>query len=76
MTKPSLEEYLARVPSDVEGIRDSVDALRGLTVDERLRALDRWVEEILAIQGNRRPSPEPGHPFWRHWRDPSLGRPS
>jgi hypothetical protein len=76
MAEPSLEDYLAKAPGDVDDARDAVAALRHLTADERLQALDRWMEEILAVLGDRKPAPEPGLPFWRHWKDPSLGRPA
>jgi hypothetical protein len=76
MAEPSLKDYLANVPSDVDGARDAIAALRHLTADERLQALDRWMAEVLAVLGDRRPAAEPGLPFWRHWKDPSLGRPA
>lgn len=76
MADPSLKEYLAKAPGEADAIRAAVDALRHLTPDERLQALDRWMEEILAVLGGRAPAEEPGLPFWRHWKDPSLGRPA
>ena len=76
MAEPSLKEYLAKVPGDADAVRAAIDALRHLTPDERLRALDLWMEEILAVLGDRKPAAEPGLPFWRHWEDPSLGRPA
>lgn len=74
--EPSLKDYLAKAPTGAESVRESVDAMRHLTPDERLKALDRWMTEILAILGDREPAAEPGLPFWRHWKDPSLGRPA
>jgi len=50
--------------------------MRGLTADERLQALDTWMSEILAVLGGGLPAAEPGPPFWRHWKDPILGRPA
>ena len=76
MAEPSLEDYLSKVPGDVDWAMGTVAALRHLTADERLQALDRWMAEILAVLGDRKPAPEPGLPFWRHWKDPSLGRPA
>ena len=76
MAEPSLREYLAKAPGDVEAARDAVAGLRHLTPDERLKALDLWMAEVLAVLGDRKPAAEPGLPFWRHWKDPSLGRPA
>jgi hypothetical protein len=76
MAELSLDEYLAKAPRGADAVRHATDALHQLTPDERLLALDRWMEEILAVMGDRMPAPEPGYPFWRHWKDPSLGRPA
>ncbi|MFY9344528.1 MAG: hypothetical protein WAT39_18695 [Planctomycetota bacterium] len=70
-----VQEYLARVPTDREWAMREAQRSRDLSVDERfdlLASLLRLMDELLA---GRQPAPEPGHPFWRHWRDPELGRP-
>jgi hypothetical protein len=76
MAEPPVEDYLAKAPTGADSVRHALDALRHLTADERLKALDEWMTEILAVLGDRKPAAEPGLPFWRHWKDPSLGRPA
>jgi hypothetical protein len=77
MAEPSLEAYLAAARGDERSeVARRIEGLRNLTADERLKALDAWMQEMLAVLGGRRPAPEPGHPFWRHWKDPTLGRPA
>ena len=47
-----------------------------MTVEERLRAFERLLREMDALSAGQ---PVVRHPedkdFWRHWMDPSLGRP-
>ena len=73
----SFEEYLAKVPTDRESAERAVAPYRDMTPAERFEALAKLLEEVAAILGDREPAGdgEP-FPFWRHWMDPSLGRPS
>jgi hypothetical protein len=70
-----VRDYLANVPTDQEWASREVLRCHGLSTDERFDLLAnvlRLMDELLA---GRPPAPEPGHPFWQHWRDPELGRP-
>ena len=47
-----------------------------MSATERLAELARLNALMDALLGDREPRVEDGEaPFWRHWMDPSLGRP-
>ncbi len=72
----SFREYLTMVPTDWESARKAVAPYRDMTPAECFVELGALLAELETILGDRNPAGdgEP-HPFWRHWMDPSLGRP-
>ena len=77
MNEPiSIARYLEAAPSDEETARRSVELYLRLDTTARLQALAdllRGMDEFLAGRLPRR-SPDDEN-FWRHWQDPTLGRP-
>ena len=70
-----VHEYLARVPSDQEWARREAARYRGLSTDERFGALESLLRLMQDLLGARAPGRDGALPFWRHWSDPTLGRP-
>ena len=72
----TIDEYLERVPDDRITAREAIAPYHDMTPAERLAELAKlcaWMDTLLA---DREPRSEDGEePFWRHWKDPSLGRP-
>jgi len=71
-----LERYLAATPTDVETARRAVEHTRRLSVAERMEALRALLRDMDVLLAGRTPKRSPDDEnFWRHWKDPSLGRP-
>ena len=71
-----LARYLRAAPTDEETARRSVEPYRALDTAARLEALTALLRGMDSILGGRRPARSPDdEEFWRHWKDPSLGRP-
>ena len=72
---PSVAAYEALAPGDAAWARRAVEPYAAMSPDERFRSLaavNGWADSLLA---GRTPEAADGeHPFWMHWRDPSLGR--
>jgi hypothetical protein len=68
-------EYLAHAPSDAEWAKRESERYRHLTPDQRFDVLTSLLQLMDELLAGRKPMPEPGLPFWRHWSDPELGRP-
>jgi hypothetical protein len=71
---PTVEEYLASVPNDLDWARDLASRGEGLAPDECFDLLDALGKladslETGAATGESEPD------FWRHWTDPAFGRP-
>jgi hypothetical protein len=76
LPEPSLEEYLSKVPSDEETARRAVEPYRHLTPAERWAAFAELLREMETLSAGRPGARSPDDEnFWRHWKDPSLGRP-
>jgi hypothetical protein len=74
--EPTLADYLRRAPTDEESARRAVAPYRGLDSVARLEALASLLGAMDALLRGRRPVRSPDdRAFWRHWKDPSLGRP-
>jgi hypothetical protein len=75
-SRSAVAAYEALAPTDAEWARRAVEPYSAMSPAERLRALaalNGWMDALLA---GRTPEAEDGErPFWRHWKDPSLGRP-
>jgi hypothetical protein len=72
----SVEEWLARRPSEAETVREETDAFRHMSPAERLEwfvKLQQSMDEFIRLQPPR-PRREDDD-FWRRWRDPMHGRP-
>jgi hypothetical protein len=73
---PTIEEYLRAAPSDEETARRAGEGYRELDTRARLAALADLLRDMDVILDGRMPAPSPDdETFWRHWMDPSLGRP-
>lgn len=73
---PTLRRYLDSRPSDEEAARARVAAYRGLDVAARLEALTALLWDMDVLLRGRRPLRAPDDTaFWKHWKDPSVGRP-
>jgi len=73
---PTLEQYLDARPTDEETAHKAVRPYRALDAAARLDALVVLLRGMDLLLGGRRPVISPDDAaFWRHWSDPSLGRP-
>ena len=72
----AVEAYEALAPDDASRARRAVEPYAGMSPADRLRALaalNGWMDSLLA---GRAPETVDGErPYWKHWKDPSLGRP-
>jgi hypothetical protein len=74
--RTDVEEYLSRTPSDEETARRAVEPYRDMSVTERFAALAELLREMDALLAGRMPLRTPDdEDFWRHWVDPTRGRP-
>lgn len=65
------------VPTDEETARRSVAPYLDLTPAERLDVFASLLHDMDVLLNGRMPVEAPEDPpFWRRWKDPSLGRPS
>lgn len=72
----TLEQYLQVVPTDEASAQAAVRPYRALDPKARLEALTALLREMDALLAGRRPRVAPEHTdFWRHWTDPTRGRP-
>ncbi len=70
------ERFLRTVPTDEESVRRAVAPWRGMSAAQRLDALAALLGGMDALLAGRRPLRSPDdEAFWRHWKDPDLGRP-
>lgn len=72
----TVEEWLARRPSDAESVREEAEAFRHMSPAERLEwfvKLQRSMDAFVRLQPSR--ARREDDEFWRHWRDPMHGRP-
>ena len=73
---PTLDQYLAARPTDEETAERAVRSYRALDAVARLEALVVLLRGMDLLLGGRQPATSPDDAaFWRHWSDPSLGRP-
>jgi hypothetical protein len=71
-----LQTYLSSVPTTEESARRAVLPYAHLTAQQRFDALRDLLREIELLRGSRPLLRDPrDEDFWRHWKDPSLGRP-
>jgi hypothetical protein len=71
-----LARYLRAVPTDEEAAREAVRRFASLDADARVEALVALLRGMDALLAGRPPLRSPDdEAFWRHWLDPSLGRP-
>jgi hypothetical protein len=72
----TVEEWLARRPSDAESVREEAEAFRHMSPAERLGWFVKLQKSMDAFVGLHpvRPRREDDD-FWRRWRDPMYGRP-
>ena len=72
----TVEEWLARRPSHAASVREEVEPFRRMTPAERLRWFVRLQKSMDAFVRLHPPARDPAEDdFWKHWRDPSHGRP-
>ncbi|MHC4971626.1 MAG: hypothetical protein ACYTG3_04790 [Planctomycetota bacterium] len=72
----SVAEYLAAVPTDEQTARRAVAPYLRLTPAERWAAFAALQAEMDVLLNGRAPwRDDRFEPLWRHWKDPSLGRP-
>jgi hypothetical protein len=72
----TLDRYLRAAPSDEETARRAVEPYRHLGPAARLAALESLLGDMDVLLAGRTPVRAPDdEAFWRHWMDPSLGRP-
>ena len=72
----STARYLDAAPTDEETARRDVLPYRNLDTTARLEAMAALLRSMDTLLGGREPLRAPeDEEFWRHWRDPSLGRP-
>jgi hypothetical protein len=68
--------YLAATPTDVETAHAAVAPYRDLDVEARLEAWTALQRSMDALLDGRTPVRSPDDiDFWKHWVDPSRGRP-
>jgi hypothetical protein len=73
---PTLTRYLDARPTDEETAREAVRGTRDLSPPERIAALESLLRAMDVLLAGRLPvRPPADSSFWRHWKDPSLGRP-
>jgi len=76
MADVTLEQYLRAAPTDVETAHAAVAPYRDMTVAERFEAFDSLQRAMDALLDGRMPMRAPDdEDFWKHWVDPSRGRP-
>ena len=74
--KPTVAEYLRATPTDEETARRAVERYRTLDTRARLEAFSDLLRGMDVLLDGREPARSPDDAaFWRHWQDPSLGRP-
>ena len=75
--QPTLEQYLATIPDDVDAACAAVAPYRDMTPAERWACLDELMRAMAKIHGDRPPIHDDDYePLWPRWKDPLLGRPS
>ncbi|MEN8148247.1 MAG: hypothetical protein ABFS86_00405 [Planctomycetota bacterium] len=71
-----IDRLLATRPTDEETARAAVAPYRSLDAAARLEALASLLRDMDTLLDGRMPVRSPDDEnFWRHWMDPSLGRP-
>ena len=71
----TVSEYLARAPTDQQWATREASRHRDRSTDERFDALEGLLRQMQELLGARTPGHDGSLPFWRHWSDPTFGRP-
>ena len=63
------------IPTDAESAEHAVAPFRRLSPTARFEAFAALMREMEALLGDSEPVTHPDdRVFWRHWKDPSVGR--
>ena len=74
--KPDTVAWIECAPTDEEVAREAAERYRGLDSLARMRAFADLLHSMDILLKGRRPVRTPDdEAFWRHWKDPALGRP-